>query len=190
MYDVTSVPSLMYGYFSLSVADEHGSVHLEVGVSGTLRYTYHEVLGDKIHAMRVNVFDPTKNTIVEISLQKWYRWVEIEKGIRDQIQDLMRGNYIDCKFHLGGMMYISMNSEFRCVQFRQHFLREQNGEQKVLPSVSMSFMEFYYFLKHMKEFIAKIPAMKQFKPCYSLKSHPASCLECYPLSSGMELEED
>ncbi len=165
---------------------------MEVGINRSIRFLQKRTSPDIIFASRKSTYDPSKDTSVEISVGKWHHWVKIESGLRDQMQELMRGNQIEVKLHLGGLMYLSLSSEFRCVQFRQHYIKEQNGGRRICPSksgISMSFREFYYFLKHMHEFDRKLIMYKGFKPCYTLRHHSSSCSECFPRNQGMELEE-
>ncbi len=165
---------------------------MEVGINRTLKFFHKRTRPDRICAVRKSTYDPSKDTSVEISIGKWRRWVSIEKALRDQIQELMRGNKVEAKLHVGGLMYLSISSEFRCVQFRQHYIKEENGSRKIFPSkfgISMSLREFYYFLKHMEEFDQKLFVQKSFRPCYTRRNHSSNCSECFPLNQGLEMED-
>ena len=158
---------------------------MEVGLNRMITFMFRKSSPESIFAVRRDPGSP-KEPCVEISLQRWARWIKLERGVRDQIQDLLRGNYIDAKFHLGGLLYFILSSEFRCVQFRQHYTRVQNGQKIVQPTrygVSMSFSEFYYFLNQVEQFTAKIEELRSLVPCYRRRNHGEGCRECYPMKA-------
>ena len=111
----------------------------------------------------------------------------MERGIRDQIQHFLQGNYVEAKLHLGGLMYFIISAVYRCVQFRQHFIKMDQGRmlvQATTSGVSMSLAEFYYFLTEVQRFTAKIEPLRHLVPCYMRRTHSVGCEECYPMKSG------
>ncbi len=176
---------------STIVVDYNGDLKLEVGVNRSISFVYRNSTPESIYAVRR---DPgnSKEPSVEIPLQRWVRWLKLESGVRDQIQDLLRGNYVEAKLHLGGLMYFILSSEFRCVQFRQHYIRVQNGQKMVHATrfgVSMSFAEFYFLLCNVEEFCAKIPQLQHVVPCYRRRQHGEGCRECYPFKSFASVDQ-
>ncbi len=157
-----------------------------MGINRSINFVYRKNCPELIFASR-RTLGSTKPACVEIPLQRWARWVKLERGIRDQIQDFLRGNYVEAKLHLGGLMYFIISSEYRCVQFRQHYIKMEGAKKLVhatTSGVSMSMAEFYYFLTHVQRFTCKIGPLRELVPCYLRRTHSRGCPECYTMMSA------
>ncbi len=170
------------------ITDAGGDLVLEVGINRKVRFVFkHDT--DYITAMRRFPPNTVPDMQIEIPLQRWLRFLETESALRDQVQELFRGNNVEAKLHLGGLLYLTLSSRYNCVQFRQHFITQ--NERKVKASkygVSMNFLEYYFFLLHVAEFSNSIERLGDLVPCYDRKGHNNRCLECYPVVPGVDPE--
>ncbi len=170
------------------IADAAGDLVLEVGINRKVRFVFKEDT-DYITAMRRFPPNTVPEMQIEIPLQRWLRFLETENALREQVQELFRGNNVEAKLHLGGLLYLTLSSRYNCIQFRQHFITLNEGKVKASKyGVSMNFLEYYYFLLHVAEFSNRIGRLIDLVPCYARRGHNNKCLECFPVVPGVDPE--
>ncbi len=162
---------------------------MEVGIGRTCRFVYRND-SDYITGFRRVPPSTVPEAQIEIPLQRWLRFMETQDALRDQVQELFFGNKVEAKLHLGGLLYLTLSWRYNVIQFRQHYIAQQN-ERKVSASkygVAMSFPEYYYFSQHVAEFSNKIKKLTTLVPCYARLGHNNDCLECFPVEPGYDVE--
>ena len=107
-----------------------------------------------------------------------------ESAIRSQLKELFSGNPVECRFHLGGLLFFQISSKYKNVQFRQYTIPQKSV--RMYPTkfgVSTSLSEYFYFIQLDDHFISLIPSMSTISPCYLDRNHSTSCVECFPMKT-------
>ena len=152
---------------------------MEVGIDRMSRFTY--AGGDFIECERRRPGDDG-HQVISITLQRWHRMKQNEDAIRSQLKELFAGNPVECRLHLGGLLFFQISSKYKNVQFRQYAIPAKGT--RMYPTkfgISMSLPEYYYFVNLVDKFTDHIQAMKTLAPCYYEESHSQSCMECFPI---------
>ena len=178
-YRVSGVSDYLL-FFLYVAASGTGILTLEVGINRITRFSYSG--GDFIECMRRAIGSQEPDQVIAIPLQRWHRMKMNEEAIKSQLKELFAGNPVECRFHLGGLMFFQISSKYKNVQFRQYNIPQRSA--RMYPTkfgISMSLSEFFYFIQLDEQFIALIPAMAAISPCYLERNHSPTCIECFPM---------
>ncbi len=157
-----------------------GEQIMEVGIDRYLTFTY---AGEEdVQAYRSIPYDGAPDDqSVAISLRRWKRMMDPKMGIKMHTQDLINGNAVEAKIHLGGLFYFQVSKRYQNVQLRQHYIPKNSTKVEATSmGVSMSVPEYCYFEKMLDVFSNRIPGLSLLVPCYKQPNHGNNCLECYP----------
>ena len=182
----SNFPKILIWCNFFSVVDEYGDLVMEVGIDRILRFSY-KLFGE-IHGYRcVPCIGGPSDHHVSIELQRWYKMRQAEEHVKAQIQEILSGNSVESKVHLGGLYFIQVSSRYSNVQIRQYAM-PNTGPKRLYATkfgISMSIPEYAYFSCLVEEFTKRIKRYKSLVPCFTRASHSDSCVECYPLKKHM-----
>ena len=157
-----------------------GVLTMEVGINRINRFTYPG--GDYIECFRKEVGTDDVGQAISIPLQRWHKMKLNQDAIITQLKELFAGNPVECRFHLGGLLFFQISSKYKNVQFRQYQIPQRST--RMFPTkfgVSMSLSEYFYFVHLDEQFVSLIPAMESITPCYEDPNHSELCMECFPV---------
>jgi hypothetical protein len=158
---------------------------------GTNRFLIHSLYrGDvKIH---IRQFDPFPSKIgvcfTPLRLAAFRNKLdEIEEGVK-----LLRaGKPVDLKLHVGGLVYVTIQSGYFIVNIRKYFIPEnQIDEIPTRSGIALKLNEWDKLKECLVELLLLAPEIEAVQPCYSSFDHAnvitmMDCEECNPLVSWM-----
>ena len=157
---------------------------MEVGIDRVLTFTYSGE--EDIHAYRrIPQEGGPPDQSVAISVRRWKKMLEPDMGIKRHIKDLVNGNPVETKIHLGGLFFFQVSQKYKNIQMRQHYIPKNSTKiEATNMGISMSIPEYCYFEELLEEFNSRIPMLSCIVPCYKQPNHSANCVECYPTKKG------
>jgi hypothetical protein len=161
---------------------------------GNSRYLTKSVYRDqeKIHIREYN--ESTGNRIptkkgVTFNLKRFASFMHKMDQINDQVEKLVIGDDVDYKVHLGGGIFTTVKSGYKCVNIRKYFLPMNCSEP--IPTrmgISLRLGEWDKLKEAVLELCFIEPELINVVPCYNEITHmnllfAIECRECNPFSS-------
>jgi Transcriptional Coactivator p15 (PC4) len=159
---------------------------------GCNRFLVHSIFQDspKIHIREYESKSgreyPTKKGIC-MSVSRLATLYSALPDIEEAVKLLRAGSHIQFKTHLGGGIYVSVNSDFKCVDIRRFFVpNEDSSETATRTGLAIRLGEFDNFLRRINELVAiSADLVVDDKICANNFDHAneivaAACRECNP----------
>ena len=132
---------------------------------------------------------PNKPTMKGVSLpaKRWARLRDLIKGEMDeQVDRMFAGVETDDKWHIGGNVYVTVNTEYPCVDIRHFWLPD--GASDPVPSrkgIALRQPEWDRLKDAFDHLEEDVPALKGIQPCHMDEDHRDQmgmmrCPECTP----------
>lgn len=117
---------------------------------------------------------------------RWNEFVTWLTEIEDSVNKLTAGEDVHYSQHLGGNWYVTINSEYPCVNIRKFWLPD--GAERVVATrkgIALRFDEFKVLVQSMDEINCHIPELSDVVPCGMSEDHQNQmgmlrCTECNP----------
>ena len=116
-----------------------------------------------------------------VQLRRWKVFTNNIESVINLAEQLQEGVETELKLHLGNYQYVTMNSDFQILQFRD-FYRDEHGEVRPsLKGIHLTLDELSELHAHLDEFNEKIQGFKELQLCVNKPDHQAKkCRECNP----------
>jgi hypothetical protein len=179
------------------VSQDQHSIKLEPTVElrrfeiGTNRFLIHSLYrgDDKIHIRQFNPY-PTKIGICFSPLRLAAFRVKLSE-IEEGVKLLRAGKPVNLKIHIGGLVYVTIQSGYFIVNIRKYFIPEnQIDEIPTRSGIALKLNEWDKLKQCFVELLRLTPEIASIQPCYSSFDHAnvitmMDCEECNPLVSWM-----
>jgi len=120
--------------------------------------------------------------------------------VNEQVKKVLRGNdSIDFHHHIGGGLYVSVNSDYKRVDIRKFYKPngqcnvDDNDEKDVKPTrvgVSLKLDEWAHLWSLVDVINGAYPSLAEVQPCYYGNNHLnqmewLECTECHPFTNSL-----
>ena len=116
-----------------------------------------------------------------IQLRRWKFFTNNIESVLNVANRLQEGKDTELKLHMGNFQFVTMNSEYPILQFRD-FYRNDAGEVKpTLKGIHLTLDELTELYAHLSQFNDHIQGFKEIQMCYEMPDHQTKkCRECNP----------
>lgn len=141
----------------------------------------------------VRLFDDDEPTEKgqSMTLSRWRILCDSLEIIDKNLEDVKKDKDVDYRLHLGGNVYVSVTSPYRCINIRKfYFMRNvKSGKKTLYPTregVSLRFPEWAKLKNNLSEINFHLPVeLDSVVPCYARQDHSnqmamLECMECNP----------
>lgn len=141
----------------------------------------------------VRLFDDDEPTEKgqSMTLSRWRILCDSIEIIDKNLEDVKKDKDVDYRLHLGGNVYVSVTSPYRCINIRKfYFMRNvKSGKKTLYPTregVSLRFPEWAKLKNNLCEINFHLPVeLDSVVPCYARQDHSnqmamLECMECNP----------
>ena len=124
-----------------------------------------------------------KNTSINLPLKRWKIFSNELQAVQEQVQKLKENEVCKYKLHLGGLMFCSVSSPFKCVNIRKWYRHNYTGELRASQKgTALKLHEFEDLCNKIEE-ISSVAGTDQIRTCK--QDHPdiadeTFCAECNP----------
>ena len=140
----------------------------------------------RVDIREYNTKYPTK-TGISLTLNRWTGLCHAVDMVDEHLTRVKKGEHVEFEFHIGGNVYVSINSPFWIVSIRQFFC-PMNGANMRRPTPKGIRLKLGGW-NTLKETIAsvqrEVPELENFVPCFARNDHSnqmgfLTCPECNP----------
>lgn len=141
----------------------------------------------------VRLFDDDEPTEKgqSMTLSRWRILCDSIEIIDKNLEDVKKDKDVDYRLHLGGNVYVSVISPYRCINIRKfYFMRNvKSGKKTLYPTregVSLRFPEWAKLKNNLSVINFHLPVeLDSVVPCYARQDHSnqmamLECMECNP----------
>ncbi len=116
-----------------------------------------------------------------IQLRRWKFFTNNINSVISVANQLQEGKDTELKLHMGNMQFVTMNSEYPILQFRD-FYRTDAGEIKAsLKGIHLTLDELSELHAQLDDFNRHIKGFNEIQMCYEMPDHNTKkCRECNP----------
>ncbi|KAK3098459.1 hypothetical protein FSP39_019666 [Pinctada imbricata] len=124
----------------------------------------------------------------DMSLSRWKNFCDSLEEIVKTVQEMKGNKEVNMRIHLGGHVYVSVCSPYKCVNIRQ-WVRGSFGDKPLLPTsngVSLKFAQWEFMTSRLPEINFQLPVdLDSVVPCQFADDHANQlgmlrCSECNP----------
>ena len=123
---------------------------------------------------------------MRLNVSKFIMLLRSTDVITQSLAKISQGkNDIDCKIHIGELIYLTCNTPYKVVQIRKWKKNKDNELYPTRDGISLKPNEWHQFVKFCNEMYSERLELYQFIPCLldpnKLDHDPISCPECSTL---------
>ena len=137
-----------------------------------------------------NAKDSPTVTIVENGSTKsiefpFRRWACLTRVFLPQVEEAVKqletGQEVKFQERIGGKVYVSVTSPYKCVDLREYYWHPLLGERPTKKGIALRLHEFKRLLQLIPDIDKQNPALEKTPLCIESPQHQTQeCMECHP----------